>query len=268
MWYIGQKGGFMARKILITSGKGGVGKTSVCAHLGYALSRLGQRVVCMDLDFGLNNLDLIMGVEDKVVYDVKDVLDGRCRVRQTIIPCTPTLSVIPSRHTLDKEVTGQNVKYLAEGLSTRFDYVLYDCPAGIDRGFHRGVCAADEVIVVVTPTLSSMRDGDKVISLLKSYRLKNVFCIVNRVRGDLVATGDEMDYKEIESILKTPVIGVIPEDDGLLLCDGFNLHGGRAGRAFKMTAANLNGTGKKIYDATVYYRGFYGSIRRNFRKKA
>ena len=167
----------MARKILVTSGKGGVGKTSVCAHLGYALSSVGERVAVFDLDFGLNNLDVVMGVESKVVYDIKDVLDGKCRVKQTIIECTPRLALIPSRHTFDGQVTGQNIKLLAEGVSSRFDYLFYDCPAGVEGGFHRAACAADEAILVVTPTITSLRDGDKVLSLLKKLqaekRLRN-----------------------------------------------------------------------------------------------
>lgn len=255
----------MARKILVTSGKGGVGKTSVCAHLGYALSSVGERVAVFDLDFGLNNLDVVMGVESKVVYDIKDVLDGKCRVKQTIIECTPRLALIPSRHTFDGQVTGQNIKLLAEGISSRFDYLFYDCPAGVEGGFHRAACAADEAILVVTPTITSLRDGDKVLSLLKNYKLKNVYAIVNRVRGDLLLSGKTASVSEIESVLKIPVIGCIPDDDKVMLSNGFILENGRAKNAFRLTAKALRRGQGKLFDPTLYYRGAVGLIRRALR---
>ena len=252
----------MARKIIVTSGKGGVGKTSVCAHLGYALSCLGERVALCDLDFGLNNLDVVMGVENKVVYDIKDVLDGKCRVKQTIIECTPRLSVIPSRHTFNSDVSGQNIKLLAEGISSHFDYILFDCPAGIDSGFHRAACAADEAILVVTPSLTSLRDGDKVLSLLKNYKLKNVYAVVNKVRGDLLIKGACATAEEIQAVLKVPVIGCVPDDDRVLLSEDYQLLGGRARASFKLIAKSLKRGQTKLYDATLYYRGLLGGLRR------
>lgn len=214
----------MARRIVITSGKGGVGKTSVAAFLGAKLAEAGERVAVLDLDFGLNNLDVAMGVEDKVVYDITDAVEGRCRAKQALVQCdNRNLYVIPSAHTFSKQVTGQNVKLLIDGLSDSFDYVLLDSPAGIDAGFQRAVSAADEALVVVTPTLSSLRDADKVLTILKSYRLDSVTCVVNRFRADLVKRGKQMSPAEIESVLKIPVIASIPESDAVLLAESYKL---------------------------------------------
>lgn len=256
----------MARKILITSGKGGVGKTSVTAHLGYSLSKLGQRVVVIDMDEGLNNLDVVTDVDNKVLYDLKDVLDGKCRVKQTLIEVTPTFSVIASRHTFEKELTGKNVKDLTDGLSARFDYILIDSPAGIDFGFRRAVSAAEEVLLVVTPTLTSVRDAAKVLSILNNYSVKVTGAVINKMRGDLLLRGDVLCAEEISSVLKTAVIGCIPDDDAVYLASGRLDSSSRADKAFRMLAKRiLKGKGS-VYDATKYYRGIKGALRRNLRQ--
>ncbi len=256
----------MARKILITSGKGGVGKSSITAHLGYQLSKLGQRVCCMDMDVGLNNLDVIMGVENKVTYDLHDVLEGRCRVKQSLIDISPTLSLIASKHNLDVDFTGKNVRDLTDGLKTRFDFVLIDCPAGIDSGFRRAINACEEVLVVVTPTLTSLRDSDKVLGILANYKVKILGAVINRVRGDLVIRGGLMGCEDVSSTLKIPVVGCIPDDDSIYLSTSLNLYNSRAQKAFKLLAKHLlNGKGK-VYDATTYYRGFQGALRRFIRQ--
>ncbi len=255
----------MARRILITSGKGGVGKTSVAAHLGYALSQMGNRVVAIDMDAGLNNLDVVMGVENKVVYDLSDVIEGKCRVKQSIIECSQTLAIIPSAKGFDRDFSSKNLNSLTEGLSTRFDYVLIDSPAGIDVGFRRAACSADEVILVVTPTLTSLRDADKVLTILQNYDLKKTGVVVNKVRGDLLLRGAVVDLNEIQAVLKCPVIGCIPEDDSVYLCSGLNLYKSRAQKAFKMLAKYVDKGKGKIYDATAFYRGAGGAIRRAIR---
>lgn len=255
----------MARRILITSGKGGVGKTSVAAHLGYALSQMGNRVVAIDMDAGLNNLDVVMGVENKVVYDLSDVIEGKCRVKQSIIECSQTLAIIPSAKGFDRDFSSKNLNSLTEGLSTRFDYVLIDSPAGIDVGFRRAACSADEVILVVTPTLTSLRDADKVLTILQNYDLKKTGVVVNKVRGDLLLRGAVVDLNEIQAVLKCPVIGCIPEDDSVYLCSGLNLYRSRAQKAFKMLAKYVDKGKGKIYDATAFYRGAGGAIRRAIR---
>ena len=179
----------MARRIVVTSGKGGVGKTTFTANLGARLAARGLRVCLLDLDLGLNNLDVIMGLENKVMFDIVDVVEGRCRLKQALVQdafCN-SLYLLPSCKNISKGmISGQNVKLITDRMSRIFDYILIDCPAGIGTGFHRAVSAADEAIVVLTPTLTSVRDAKKTVDLLESYDLMSVRTVVNRLRGDLV----------------------------------------------------------------------------------
>ena len=259
----------MAKKIVITSGKGGVGKTTVTANLGHALADLGLRVCLLDIDFGLNNLDVVLGLEHNVIFDIKDVLEGRCRIKQALVQdkIKRNLCVLPSNKlAADSAISGQNVKLLIESISYSFDYVLLDCPAGIDVGFHRAVSCADMAIVVTTPNLTSLRDADKVISILKSYRLDYVGLVVNRVRGDLVL-GDKMIYPEdAQKMLKTELLGVLPDEDTVFLsCGGQLGRRSQSLKAYKILADNLHFGRKKIFNATERYSGFLGSIRRGLK---
>lgn len=260
----------MARKIVITSGKGGVGKTTVTAGLGVFLSALGLRVVMIDVDFGLNNLDVVMGVENKIVYDVADVLSGRCRAKQALIQDAErkNLYILPACALNEgSTVSGQQLKLIIESLSPLFDYVLIDCPAGLDAGFHRAVACAEEAIVVATPFLTSLRDADKTVTVLKSYRLKNVGLIVNRARGDLIMSGKMLFPRDIESLLKTDLIGVMPEEDEVFLSNGaFLPKSSESYKAYKMLAANIHKNSGKIFDPTKKYSGFFGSIRRSIKR--
>ena len=199
----------MARKIVITSGKGGVGKTTLTANLGIALASLGQRVCLIDIDFGLNNLDVVMGVENKVVYNIVDVLEGRCRIKQALVQHSnlKNLFVLPSgSNECGYRISGQSIKLLIESFSPLFDYIFFDCPAGIDIGFHRAVSCADEAIVVTTPSLTSLRDADKVISILNSYKLNKVGLVVNRARGDLIMSEKMLTPYDIQALLKIELI--------------------------------------------------------------
>lgn len=259
----------MARKIVITSGKGGVGKTTLTANLGAKLASLGDRVVLVDIDLGLNNLDVVMGLENMVVYDIIDAIEGRCRIKQALIQdiYQKNLFVLASNHSSkDKYISPQSIKMIIDSLSASFDYVLIDCPAGIDAGFHRAVASADEAILVTTPHISSLRDADKVISTLGSYKLKDIMLVVNRVRGDLVMDGEMLSAEEISVILKTELLGIIPEEDGILLSGGELMLSGDADRSFKLIASNLKKGTKKLFDVTEKYSGFFGSIRRNLKK--
>ena len=182
----------MARKIVITSGKGGVGKTTICANLGARLASLGFRVCLMDVDIGLNNLDVVMGIEKKVMFDIIDVIEGRCRAKQALVQDhrIQSLYVMPSAHSYSaSNVTGDKIKEVIDALDPSFDYILIDCPAGVEAGFHRAVYSANEAIVVVTPHISSVRDADKVLSILAGYDLVHKSIIINRIRGDLVLSG-------------------------------------------------------------------------------
>ncbi len=259
----------VARKIVITSGKGGVGKTTVTANLGRALANLGLRVALIDIDFGLNNLDVVMGIENKIVYDMLDLFEGRCRIKQALVQCDDkkNLFVLPSG-TLNSSanLTGQNIKLVLDNISMLFDYILIDCPAGIDVGFHRAVSCADEAILVVSPNIPSLRDADKVISILGSYKLNKTSLVINRARGDLMIDDKMMMPKDIEDILKTDLLGILPEEDNVFLSVGYSLNNNSDSyRAYKILANNLHKGSKKMYDVFKKYNGFLGSIRRSLK---
>ncbi|MCM1533977.1 MAG: septum site-determining protein MinD [Corallococcus sp.] len=253
----------MARKIVITSGKGGAGKTTVCANLGIALARLCQRVLLMDLDIGLNNLDVVMQVEDKVVFDFIDVVENRCRPSQALIQdeSEPTLYVMPSCKLSKRQVTADAVKKVIARLSESFDYILIDCPAGLDVGFRRAISCADEAIVVVTPHLSGVRDADKTIAELQRQAV-SVSVVVNRVRGDLVASGEMLSAFEVFSLLGHTALGVIPENDEVN-CN-IKLHASR--KAFDLLAKNLKTGEFDMYDCVSAYKGLFGKLKRKFKR--
>lgn len=211
----------MSEIFVVTSGKGGVGKTTVSAFLGAKLAARGKRTIVCDLDFGLNNLDIVTGTEKLIRFDLTDVLEGRCRAAQSLVPCAvKNLYMISSCHTAGGGVvTSANIKSLFEGLKDNFDYILLDCPAGIDVGFHRAVQSADGAIVVVTPSLSAVRDADKTLSAIRSYNLSKVYIVVNMVRGDLVAEGLTLSVRDVEDVLKCKVIGAIPFDDEIIISE-------------------------------------------------
>ncbi len=253
---------FFMRRIVITSGKGGVGKTTVTATLGRDLSFAGFRVALVDADVGLNNLDVVTGVERRVVYDLCDVLAGKCRVFQALVQDSESaMRILPSSRGSDR-VTAQAFAQVVRSLSG-FDFVLIDCPAGIEHGFHRAVSAAEEALVVVTPSASAIRDADKVVALLRSYPLKDISLVVNRVRPDLVRKGDALSAAEISGLMRVPVVGVIPDDDAVGVYQQF---GGRADstysdRAFKVLATNIAEGRKDLVDVSFKRRSRRG-IRR------
>lgn len=260
----------MARKIVITSGKGGVGKTTITANLGRALSAMGLRVALIDIDFGLNNLDVVMGIEGKVLYDMLDLLEGRCRVKQALVQCDDrkNLYVLPSGGLLsNSSVSGQSIKLIIENISILFDYILIDCPAGIDVGFHRAVSCADEAIIVATPNATSLRDADKVVSILNSYKLNKINLVINRARGDLMMEQKMMMPKDIQDLLKIELVGVLPEEDEVFLSVGYNLSSkSESKKAYKILAINLHKGSKKMFDVVKKYNGFFGSIRRSIKR--
>ncbi len=260
----------MARKIVITSGKGGVGKTTVTANLGRALSDLGARVVLVDVDFGLNNLDVVLGVENKIVYDMLDIIEGRCRAKQALIQDSErkNLFVLPSGSlSTGSGVSGQQIKLIISGFDPVFDFVLIDCPAGMDVGFHRAVSCSDEAIVVATPALTSLRDADKVITVLKSYKPENIKLVVNRARGDLIMSEKMMMPSDIRDLLKADLLGVLPEEDEVFLSGGYSLSKrSDSHKAYKILANNVMKNTSKIFDVTGKYSGFFGSIRRSIKR--
>lgn len=255
----------MARKIVVTGGKGGVGKTTVAVHLSAQLAKKGQRVLLCDGDFGLNNVDVVAGVENLVDFDVVDVIEGRCRAKQALVrhPIYPNLYILTSRHALpERYVSPQAVKVVLDGLSSQFDFIIIDCPAGIDEGFHRAVASADEAIVVTTSHIASLRDADKTITLLKSYRMKNIFLAVNMVRGDLLTSGECFSPQDVTELLKQPLLAVLPDEYAIYEGDLSKIH-----IAFRLMAHNLMTGKKRLYDVTKKYGGFWGNVRRVLKRR-
>lgn len=254
----------MARKIVVTSGKGGVGKTTLAVNLAARLAQKGHRVILCDADFGLNNVDVAAGVEQLVTYDIVDVIEGRCRAKQALIkhPKYGNLYVLTSsRSTPERYVSPQAVKLVLDGLSSQFDFIFIDCPAGMDEGFHRAVATAEEAIVVTTPHISALRDADRVLTQLKSYHLKDLSVVVNMVRGDLLMSGECLTPKDISALLKTPLTGLIPEEYSIYNGDLTELH-----PAFRVLAVNLLTGKKRLYDVTKKYSGIWGNVRRLLRR--
>lgn len=258
----------MVRKIVVTSGKGGVGKTTVVSNLGQMLASFGQRVLLIDVDFGLNNLDVVLGLENKITYDLIDVYEGRCRAKQALVQfCNKNLYILPStKIDVFSEISGQNIKLIIDSIAPLFDYVILDCPAGIDVGFHRAISCVEEALVVVTPNIPSLRDADKVLGVINSYKLNKVSLVINRVRGDLVMNEKMMIPIDISSLLKTELVGILPEEDTVFLSSGYKLptHSDSF-KAYKILANNLHNGTNKIFDTTGKYSGFFGSIRRRLK---
>jgi septum site-determining protein MinD len=210
----------MGEVIVITSGKGGVGKTTTTANIGAGLSLEGKSVVVVDADIGLRNLDVVMGLENRIVYDLVDVVDGVCRLRQALIKDKrySNLYLLPAAQTKDKNaVTPQQMQQLTTELSKEFDYVIVDCPAGIEQGFKNAIAGANKAIVVTTPEVSAVRDADRIIGLLEANGLKNPQLIINRLRIDMVKRGDMMNIDDMIDILAIELIGVVPDDEHIVV---------------------------------------------------
>lgn len=210
----------MSRIIVVTSGKGGVGKTTSSANLGMALAKLGRKVVLVDADFGLRNLDLLLGLENRIVYTALEVIARECKLDQALVKDKrqPNLSLLAAPQTRNKTaITAAHMKALVEVLSRYFDYVLIDCPAGIESGFQNAIAGAKEAIVVTTPEISAVRDADRVIGLLESNRITDIKLIENRIRPAMVKNNDMMSVEDVLDILSVKLIGVIPDDEQVIV---------------------------------------------------
>ncbi len=206
------------RRIVVTSGKGGVGKTTTTANVGAALAKRGRTVVLIDMDIGLRNLDLVLGVEKRIVFDLVEVVEGRCQVRQALIrdKRLPTLSMLPAAQTREKEaVSGEQLARVASELAETNDYVIVDCPAGIEHGFRTALAAASEAIVVTTPEVSAIRDADRVVGKLHEAKLP-FRLIVNRVRPEMVRAGDMLSVDDVCEVLSAELLGVVPDDEEVI----------------------------------------------------
>ena len=208
------------RVIVITSGKGGVGKTTTSANIGTALARAGKRVVMIDTDLGLRNLDLLLGLENRIVYTIVDVVEERCKLKQALVKDkkNPNLCLLAAAQTRDKSaVTEEQLKEICEKLQKDFDFILVDCPAGIEQGFQNAVAGASEAIVVTTPEMSAVRDADRIIGLLEAKEeIKSYKLLLNRVRPNLIKSNDMMSVDDVVEILSAELIGIIPEDTGII----------------------------------------------------
>lgn len=210
----------MGKVIVITSGKGGVGKTTSSANLGAALAINNQKTLLIDTDIGLRNLDVVMGLENRIVYDLVDVIEGVCKSRQAIIKDkrNENLFLLPAAQSRDKNaITEEQVKDLIKELSKEFDYILIDCPAGIEQGFKNAIVSADEAYVVATPEISSVRDADRIIGLLEANNIKNPKLIINRLKSSMVKDGNMLSVSDVVDILGIEPIGVIPEDESIVI---------------------------------------------------
>ncbi len=235
--------------ITVTSGKGGVGKTTATANLGAALADFGHKVACVDGDIGLRNLDVVMGLENRIVYDLVDVVEGRCRLRQAMIrdKRLPELYLIPAAQTRDKSaVSPSDMVRLCDELRPECDWILIDSPAGIERGFRNAIAPADIVVVITNPEVSAVRDADRIIGLVEAEEKGPARLVINRIKPDMVRRGDMLAVDDILELLAVQLVGMVPDDDNVLtstnrgtpvVLDGKS----RAGLAFRNIARRLMG---------------------------
>ena len=238
------------RVIVITSGKGGVGKTTTNANIGTALARAGKKVVMVDTDLGLRNLDLLLGLENRIVYTIVDVVEERCKLKQALVKDkrNPNLCLLSAAQTRDKTaVTEEQLKDICDELKQDFDFVLVDCPAGIEQGFQNAIAGATEAIVVTTPEMSAVRDADRIIGLLESKEeIKSYKLLLNRLRPNMVKTNDMMGVDDVIQILSAELIGIIPEDSEIITSTNkgepvVNDENSLAGRAYRNVARRIIG---------------------------
>lgn len=235
--------------ITITSGKGGVGKTTATANIGTALASLGNKVVCIDADIGLRNLDVIMGLENRIVYDLVDVVEGRCKLRQAMIrdKRTPDLYLIPAAQTRDKTaISPSDMVKISNQLMEDHDYVIIDSPAGIERGFRNAIAAADEVVIITNPEVSAVRDADRIIGLVEAEGKDPPKLIINRINFEMVQRGDMLAAEDVLELLAISLIGLVPEDEGVIVSANRGTpvtldEKSNAGQAFRNIARRISG---------------------------
>ena len=264
----------MGEIITITSGKGGVGKSTLSANLSVGLAELGKKVVAVDFDIGLRNLDMILGLENRIVYDCVDVMDGRCNLAQALIndKRAKNLYFLPASQTKDKNVLEKDkVKVLLDDLKKEFDFIILDSPAGIESGFEHSIFLADRAIIVTTPDVSSVRDADRVIGIIdaKSQKAKDGLevqkhIVINRLKPEMVAKGSMLSIDDVLSILALPLIGVVPDDDKIVTStnEGEPIYYDRsslASEAYRRISKRVLGNEVSFLDLTVK-KGFFGRL--------
>ncbi len=258
-----------AKVITVTSGKGGVGKTTAVANLATALAMDGKRVVCIDGDIGLRNLDVVMGLENRIVYDLVDVIEGRCKLKQAMIrdKHLQDMYLIPAAQTRDKNaVSPSDMIRICNDLRAETDFVIIDSPAGIERGFRNSIAAADQVLIVTNPEVSAVRDADRVVGILEAEEKGNPSLIINRLNPTLVKNNDMLSAEDVLDLLGIRLIGIVPEDENVIIgsnrgtpiaADGKS----RAGQAFRNIAKRLQGVDVPFMDLTPQ-SGLWNAIQR------
>ena len=262
----------MGEVIVVTSGKGGVGKTTTVANVGTGLAMQNKKVVLVDTDIGLRNLDVVMGLENRIVYDLVDVAEGVCRLKQALIKDKryDGLYLLPAAQTKDKNaVSPKQMQDLCEELKKEFDYVIIDCPAGIEQGFKNAIAGADRAIVITTPEVSAVRDADRIIGLLEANELISPLLIINRIRIDMVKRGDMMDIDDMIEILAIDLIGVVPDDENIIISTNkgepiVSDTNCKAGQAYRNITQRLLGEHVPIMDLEMG-KGFMEKLRKVFR---
>ncbi|BCZ44699.1 site-determining protein [Clostridium gelidum] len=265
----------MGVSIVITSGKGGVGKTTTTANIGTALASLGKRVVVIDGDTGLRNLDVLLGLENRIVYTIIDVIEGRCRLKQGLIKDKrfPNLCLLPTAQTKDKDdISAQDMLKIVNELKEEFDYVLIDSPAGIEQGFENAVIGAERAIIVVNPEITSVRDADRVIGKLDSKGLEDHAVIINRLNYEMTKNGDMLDVSDIIETLSIELLGVVPDDKNVTVSTNRGepivlVENAYAGQAFKNIARRIIGEEVPFMNLNIDdNQGFFGSLKKLFKR--
>lgn len=265
----------MGVSIVITSGKGGVGKTTTTANIGTALASLGKKVVVVDGDTGLRNLDVLLGLENRIVYTIMDVVEGRCRLKQALIKDKrfQNLCLLPTAQTRDKDdITPQDMLKIVKELKEEFDYVIIDSPAGIEQGFENSVIGADRAIVVVNPEITSVRDADRVIGKLDAKGIEDHAVIVNRLNYQMTKNGDMLDVSDIIETLSIELIGVVPDDKSITISTNKGEpivldDNAFAGKAFKNISRRIMGEEVTFMNLNNDQEGFLASLKKLFKHK-
>ncbi len=263
----------MSEVIVVTSGKGGVGKTTTTANLGVCLAKLGKKVVLVDTDIGLRNLDILLGLENNIVYDLVDLVSGVCTTEQAVIkhPQLDGLWFIPAAQTKDKDaVSAEDMQIVCEKLKKEFDFIIIDCPAGIEHGFKNAIAAADKALIVVNPEFSSARDADRIVGLLEENEIFDYYLIINKIRPDMVKRGEMMNVDDIVGILNINLIGVVPDDVNIIISAnkrefGFLSPKSLAGQAYQNIAKRLTGNLAPLLDLDS--SAFKRKLKKLFSKK-
>jgi septum site-determining protein MinD len=260
-----------ARVITVTSGKGGVGKTTATANIAAALAADGRKVVCIDADIGLRNLDVILGLENRIVYDLVDVVEGRCRLRQAMIrdKRLPELYLIPAAQTRDKSaVSPSDMIRLVDELRPEMDFVLIDSPAGIERGFRNAVAPADTIVVVTNPEVSAVRDADRIIGLIEAEEKGPARLVINRIKPGMVKRGEMLSVDDVLELLAVDLIGMVPDDENVVVSSNRGSPASldvksRAGQAFRNIAKRLQGE-QVPFMSMEEETGFFGRLAKLF----